>query len=774
MNDHEISHDGSDPRSVSDEAVHALWQWACSEHIQPSHLFRLALGLAAPLLEDADHLACCAKCWSVFERYRSSAVPIDEACSDALAPHPIIEGVTPKEDGLSVTSVGGGRPQLSLFEGLDLDPQSPAVPDVLRDNLSVEGPVLFPNGEVAFRTWQLGRLEQFFRTKPAIADSILTLVTDRACQLLVPQLARRNIVLVCFGQAVHRLGTRLGGSLLEQGFSHLHVVLAHDFYSPALVCAPYELRDADVTVIIDVLHTGGLLDRLLTVCRGHNPARLRGLAVIGQSVGNRLSEDRFCLWTDEPEERIPIDEFRRTAGSEQQRQLLRFEPNAECAVGIPAALPVPLPEPSNAQPMECDATFVEMIKEAGALRCDYKIGRKRYPYVINILDLLGHPECRNTLASMASDRLADLASERTCLAYDAGRAARAGRLAKTLALALHWPVLRLGTRSTSFAITEQQCQQLAGFRNVVIVDAAIRTGDSLTAIIQALQASVHSGTNIVAFCVLDALSRTSRLDLASHLRIDIRTLFEVALAPPTERVRSWMNSQKARIRDALCRSGRFSDLEPILRSYCEYVRRPHNRKKGRLSPDETPAVLEKAVSQARTAERAADYIGAACQQGKVALIQHLPLDLVVHDRSLQSLLLGVMYNSMKPSIKEGAVFALGAARNYDWISYDWLQCNRPFLGSRTNSWKSVLMVVCQMKLEGMTEDLARIRDALGRFATKLPPPRSPISQLRDAKELFSYCSDGRSSRNESYRKPAVRRREERLRERVQLLINVTR
>src|SRR5262249_8213903 len=79
-----------------------------------------------------------------------------------------------------------------------------------------------------------------------------------------------------------------------------------------------------------------------------------------------------------------------------------------------------------------------------------------------------------------------------------------------------------------------------------------------------------------------------------------------------------------------------------------------------------------------------------------------------------------MYNSMKPSFKESAVFALSAAKNFDWMNYEWLQCNRPFLRSPTSAWKSVLLVECQMKLDGRTEELGRFRQALLEFRAKLP------------------------------------------------------
>jgi hypothetical protein len=410
-----------------------------------------------------------------------------------------------------------------------------------------------------------------------------------------------------------------------------------------------------------------------------------------------------------------------------------------------------------------------MIQKAGALRCDYQIGHKRYPYVINVLDLLGHDECRRKLVYTASQKLADVLATTSCFAYHAGRAARAGKLANILASALHRPVVRLGTRAVSFSITEQQCKQLSEYRNVVVVDAAIRTGDSLTAMTQALQKSVNPGTSIIAFCVLDALSRVSRIDLVAELGIDIRTLFQVALAPPTERVRNWISSQKAIIRDALSRSGQFSYLDSVLRSYCERAKPP--LKRNRPSADETPNVLKKAVSEAQHPERAVDYIGAACEQGRVGLIRHLPLDQVVHDRSVQSLLVGVMFNSMKPSIKESAIFALGAARNYDWICYDWLQCNRPFLGSKTNSWKAVLMTVCKMKLDGMSEELGRVRDAFEQFAAQLPRTPSPIADHR-VQNLFDDSLEDTDRDTHKY-KPAKRKRQDRLTERVRLLVDVT-
>jgi len=750
---------------VSDDVVRELWQRACSMHLKPSRLLRLAMGLAAPEVEESDHLESCSQCRSVFKQHQVGSAEV----GPVPAPHINGEynGSVARDNCLR--DKGEDKRYPSLFDGVDVYTRAPDVPQLMRDYLRVDGPVLFPDGDVAIRSWQLGRLSHLSNTRPAIANEITVTIVNRAYQLLLPYLARRKLVLVCFGHAVHRLGTRLGGRLLEQGFSHLHVVLAHDFYRPTLVCAPHELGDADVTVIVDVAHTGGLMDRLFAVCRQHIPARIRGLALIDKGVGKSLSEDTLSLWRDDPEERIPIDIYLRSAPGEQKRRLTRFEPNAECAVAIEDAVP-DTPEGSTFVTVNYDAQFVGMIQKAGALRCDYEIGHKRYPYVINVLDLLSNDECRGMLVSMASEKLADLGNAANCFAYHAGRAARAGKLAKVLAAALHWPVVRLGTCATTFAITEQQCKRLSEFRNVVIVDAAIRTGDSLTAITQAMLRSVSPETCIIAFCVLDALSRLSRIELSAQLGIDIRTLFQVALAPPTERVRNWMNSQKAIIREALSQSSQFSGLDSVLRSYCEQSKRRHKPNR-HPSADEMPGVLEKAVSEAQRIERAAEYIGAACEQGKGGLIRHLPLDQVVHDRSVQNLLVGVMFNSMKPSIKESAIFALGAARNYDWICYDWLQCNRAFLGSKAESWKAVLMMICKMKLDGMSEELDRVRDAFGQFAAQLPRTPSPVGDHQEQKLFDDTLED--ADRDTDNDRPATRKRQDRLTERVRMLMDVT-
>src|SRR5437763_1788041 len=71
MHEFGLGHDGSDVSKGPEDERRALWKRVFAEHLQPSRLFRLAMGLAGQLPEDAQHLAACSECRSVYQRYRS-------------------------------------------------------------------------------------------------------------------------------------------------------------------------------------------------------------------------------------------------------------------------------------------------------------------------------------------------------------------------------------------------------------------------------------------------------------------------------------------------------------------------------------------------------------------------------------------------------------------------------------------------------------------------------------------------------------------------------
>ena len=121
----------------------------------------------------------------------------------------------------------------------------------------------------------------------------------------------------------------------------------------------------------------------------------------------------------------------------------------------------------------------------------------------------------------------------------------------------------------------------------------------------------------------------------------------------------------------------------------------------------TKALIERATGQGATANASASIV-AACRENKAHFIRHLSVSEVVRDHSVQDLLVGIMFNSMKPHFKESAALALASVQNFDWMNLDWLRRNGPFLGSGGNTWKSILLVECQMKLTDHTKELSRI------------------------------------------------------------------
>jgi hypothetical protein len=263
-------------------------------------------------------------------------------------------------------------------------------------------------------------------------------------------------------------------------------------------------------------------------------------------------------------------------------------------------------------------------------------------------------------------------------------------------------------------VSDAQLKQLASYDTVVIVDAALRTGDTLSALVRTIEDKwLLKHTEFVALCVLNALSHALQGDLASTLGIEIRTLFDLPLAPPTEEVRHWTNIQKALIRSRMASSGTFANIEHVILGYCTPGKRCYPHPSSNV--DKTRELIEHAVHAAESVLDGSQRIEAACVGSKPQFIRHLSVNEVVHDRNVQELLIGVMFNSVKASLKESAAFALAAARNYEWMNLDWLKLNRPFIASAGQAWKSIVMVECEMKLSGRERELTRFRDATLEF-----------------------------------------------------------
>ncbi len=749
---------------ISDADVDSGWEQFAKTHILPDRLFSLAVGLLEPTAEDTQHLEACNSCRTALAGYRkcdspaSTSSDISEDAPETRSVHAPCLG----DEGTSLSSEGSSFCTKAL----------PPTPELIREHLRVESPVVFPGKQVAFESWQFGRITQIARSNPVLAEKLVDTIAEHATSVLLPRLTTHNIVLVCFGRAIHRCGTRMAAMLQDSGHACPHVVLAHDYYDPQLICDSQELHDAQVIALVAVVHSGSTLDKLMSLCKAEHPHSVMGLALIGPGDDHSLCAPWMPVWGEQRDSRLSLEDFLRDASGQQRQQLNRFEPNDECAVSRKdTEADHVLFSRCSDQPEPVDDQLINCIHETNAVKCDYSIGGRRYPYVINVLDLLKSVPSRRYILDLATQKLSDLRDKRVCLVYHSGRSARAGRVARVIGTELGWPTVPVGSRGATFGMTQSQYRKLRCYDTAIVVDAAVRTGDSMSAMAYALRdKSLQTTTKILAFCVLDALTTTSRSDLSEDLGMEIRTLFQLPLAPPTEEVRHWANKQKAILWKQMNENETFgTGVRDVITSYCKPTRA--NRRSGddRRSPAQTRACVEDAVSHALSQKDGAKSISRACREGSAKVIRHLSVNEVIHDRTVQDLLVGMMFKPVKPCFKENAGIALAAAGNFDWMTSDWLKCNRPFLASQSGSWRSIVMIAIQMRLDGYSKELKRFRDAAveyrGRHLSKTGDGEQieeSQMMLFDGSEVSSHRAGGRPRQT-----PGA---EKRLRERLELFI----
>jgi hypoxanthine-guanine phosphoribosyltransferase len=54
------------------------------------------------------------------------------------------------------------------------------------------------------------------------------------------------------------------------------------FFRPVLLCAPHEIKDHQIVVLVDVVHSGGFLQRVSQLIQQSNPDRIIPATVINQ------------------------------------------------------------------------------------------------------------------------------------------------------------------------------------------------------------------------------------------------------------------------------------------------------------------------------------------------------------------------------------------------------------------------------------------------------------------------------------------------------------
>ena len=727
-----------DIASDSEKEIDSAWKTCCEEHIRPSRIVEISLEGAKASRDEVLHLQLCDSCRTHYEDYLEQKKQL----ASATRSYPVQNGAE-----RSQASDFSENDQSTNGETSTRGFANDSIPASVVSAFLVDAPILFPGGEVARRSWQFGLIASLRKAGSMLAEE----ATKTCCDELLAAIRNRlnidlqNVMFVCFGEAMHTCGVELAARLFDAVSVAPHVVLAHDYYAPKLVCDSREFENTDVVVLVDVVHSGSLLRRLIKLCLDYGPSTVKGLALIGQSEFVKDEVDYAAIWQSESEAREPLDEFRSTASDADLGRLRIFDPNRSCAL-----------QPYSDRLVDCDTSSAsfeyidpqlqECIERTDAMKCDFQIGSKKYAFAVNVLDLLRKDEeSRKFIIGRAYSMLADCAFRNTCLAFHAGRSARAGVIAKALSDVSGWPSMAIGTRGKTFTLTDQQCRRFASFDNIVIVDAAIRTGDTIAAIAQAIaQQKVMEEPRVVGFCVLNSLTDIELEALSSKLDIELRSAFRLPLAPPSDEIRHWTSQQKAAIGKELIDQCASELIRKVLSEYCT----PAFRKvfgKATQSSDEVALLINKAISHARKTSSAADQISVACSTRSPSAIRHLQVDDVINDRTVQTMLNGIMFNSMKPQFKESAAIALAAAGRYDWMTLKWLKVNEAFLESRGSAWKSIVMIEQLMSKDGRQHELRVFKEAAIEYRDIREAEVAKRKPMFTQSSLFSDLNEGTGS-----------------------------
>ncbi len=599
------------------------------------------------------------------------------------------------------------------------------IPDLLRDNLRSTGPVVFPGQEVSEGAWEFGLLGDI----PAdVAERICEAVAERSWRRLRGVLPKRGVVIVCFGNPVHRCGKRMAAKMVDSGVEDVHVVMADNFFNPKLWCNPRELKEHHVVVFVDVVHSGGLLNRLFAVCRQGEPSNLMGVAIIDQSRSDVADEPLYSLWAEPKEKRDHHD-------GEAGGQARFFDPVTGRAWPR-EDLPNEVADPDKAKDTiesrlrEIRPLF-RYIESTGALKQDAWIGGVCYPWALDLLCLLRHDEARGELAKRAANRLADLSDRDSwCIVFPAERHQRAGAWAELLAETLHWPVVKVGLKNRMHyrPLTKAQRRDLAKYPRALIVDAAIRSGKTLQSLVGILRAEERlSIKEFLAFYALDGLFNEPREELEKNLKVKIRSLFRLPLGAPTEPVgrycRQWLNQTLGELDQVA--NGEHAPWIDVVRDYCQRKLEHSGRPVRERSSEELEMSLRRALDEGERGAQA--RLEQSCDPPRSSLVKHLDVAYTLREPQTRNVLHGFMCNSMPLDFIESCALALATQKDYDWFDRDWLALHKKILtNSASQRWKFLAYISYWIRRHGSPKQVERIRATVDSFRRSQGPVTVPM------------------------------------------------
>jgi hypothetical protein len=660
----------------------------------------------------AEHLTTCPHCQGrLRQMHRVSALANSLAAREASA-------------SLSQKLLAAGLPlQADAFAHSLANVRGKDLPELLRTHLRGDGPVVFPGGEVAPGAWEFGRLDTI---TPDEADEIIETIMNRARTKLAPVLPRKDtdIVLVCFSRPMHQCGMRLAKTLHQAEQRNVAVVMADDYYRPTLCCSPKELAGQFVVVLVDVVHSGALLNELCEVCLSCAPCHVIGLPVIDQSPERVGITRRYPLWTEVREDRVPLEKFS-SENRSRYTSLRFFDPDTGLA-RTTSELPREIANPKEAQEtIERDLRGIRpllpYIEETSALQPNRWLYGVCYPWVLDLISLLNHSEARVELLRRARECLADLQhpAKKTIIVYPRERHQRAGRWGKDVSMEFGWPVLSVGWKDQPYfrKLTTKQRLRLTHYERVIVVDAAIRTGKTLQSLVNCLRALPQSTCQeIQAFYAINGLFEEQQDELEGRLRIGIRSLFRMPFGSPIDPAgKRW----RLRLQQTLKTLPTFAtpSEEPewgrLIREFCNRQLQQLGRPPRQDAPQDVLGNLRRALQVAHEGNRSP--LHDIWAQGKRSKVTGLDIEVARRDPSIRNVLHGAVGNHVSPSLRECAALALGVVDDYSWFTKDWMGVQHELLTHGDRPWQFLACIAYWIKQKQEPATTARARQAVEDF-----------------------------------------------------------
>ncbi|MCH7726802.1 MAG: hypothetical protein IH991_10025 [Planctomycetes bacterium] len=551
---------------------------------------------------------------------------------------------------------------ISWFESLGLRP---------------DGPTVFPDLTVADTAWEFGNLLTHSRRQ-----ELLETITNASIEKLRSLQLSRSLLLVAFSDTMHALSVAIAGGMKELMGSDLdiHVVGVKRFHEPCLLSKSSVVKNKSVIILTDVVHEGRLLHKLWDIVQSQQPYDIHAMTLVNQHYNGPFADKLIYLGREQKEVRSRIGTL-----PEARRSLRFFDPVSGVSLQDAAS------EEESRWDQNDIEEWVPFIERTGAFKKNLRIGKCTYPFAINVLTLLKDEQCRKHIVNRATEVFSSFdPQKRWMFVYPASRGRRAGKIAALFADATGWQRRSLGTANDSnFMHVSQETQRsLEACDGVIIVDAAIRTGDTLRSQAELLR---ESGiTNIVAFYVLDLRRERDRRVHEKSIGVPINSFCCIPLGfGPTNSVKSLLKRRFKELEKHVASANVGSASKDAVRSFCDKVLR--QRKGSRhaapfaktVQPEDIIKELEKgAVPPSDIIEHVATG-----RRPNLSLTGFFNSDQAFEDEHQARDARYSINNSASPGFIQELALLFAAQGDFSWLTKNWLVLHEKILTKEESQWQ---------------------------------------------------------------------------------------